>query len=172
MRVKKICGHCYVVHLQTGRCHEFMWVKKYIYVHTYVAKQAKNASVVRNVVCIATTLFRVQCYGFFRKCSVFLKPILWLLIFCEEIVREQKVRPPTSLPHFWPFLWLKSCHTIPWRIWSHDLDITPQAEVIPPDHEARGRCYDHNFLRFWAIFCEKNWSFSQKPMLWSKFWII
>jgi hypothetical protein len=27
-----------------------------------------------------------------------------------------------------------------------------------------GRCYDHNFL-------QKNWRFSQKPMLWSKFCI-
>jgi hypothetical protein len=28
-----------------------------------------------------------------------------------------------------------------------------------------GRCYDHNFLRFLPIFGEKNWRFSQKPML-------
>jgi hypothetical protein len=28
-----------------------------------------------------------------------------------------------------------------------------------------GRCYDHNFLRFSTIFGEKNWRFSQKPML-------
>jgi hypothetical protein len=34
------------------------------------------------------------------------------------------------------------------------------------------RCYDHNFLRFSTIFCKKNWRFSQKPMLWSKFCII
>jgi hypothetical protein len=34
-----------------------------------------------------------------------------------------------------------------------------------------GRCYEHNFLRFSTIFC-KNWRFSQKPMLWSKFCII
>jgi hypothetical protein len=30
---------------------------------------------------------------------------------------------------------------------------------------ARGRCYDHNFLRFFPIFGEKNWRFSRKPML-------
>jgi hypothetical protein len=28
-----------------------------------------------------------------------------------------------------------------------------------------GRCYDHNFLRFLTFFGEKNWRFSQKPML-------
>jgi hypothetical protein len=28
-----------------------------------------------------------------------------------------------------------------------------------------GRCYDHNFRRFLPIFGEKNWRFSQKPML-------
>jgi hypothetical protein len=32
----------------------------------------------------------------------------------------------------------------------------------------RGRCYDHNFLRFLTIFCEKR-RFSQKSMLWSNF---
>jgi hypothetical protein len=36
----------------------------------------------------------------------------------------------------------------------------------------RGRCYDHNFQRLLPIFGEKNWRFSQKPMLWSKFCII
>jgi hypothetical protein len=36
----------------------------------------------------------------------------------------------------------------------------------------RGRCYDHNFRRLLTIFCEKNWHFSQKPMLWSNFCII
>jgi hypothetical protein len=34
---------------------------------------------------------------------------------------------------------------------------------------SRGRCYDHNFLRFLTIFVEKIWRFSQKPMLWSQF---
>jgi hypothetical protein len=29
----------------------------------------------------------------------------------------------------------------------------------------RGRCYDHNFLRFLPIFGEKNWRFSQKNNL-------
>jgi hypothetical protein len=33
-------------------------------------------------------------------------------------------------------------------------------------------CYDHNFLRFLTIFGEKNWRFSQKPMLWSNICII
>jgi hypothetical protein len=28
-----------------------------------------------------------------------------------------------------------------------------------------GQCYDHTFLRFLPIFCEKNWRFSQKPIL-------
>jgi hypothetical protein len=32
-----------------------------------------------------------------------------------------------------------------------------------------GRCYDHDFLRFLTNFGEKNWRFSQKPMLWSFF---
>jgi hypothetical protein len=35
-----------------------------------------------------------------------------------------------------------------------------------------GRCYDHNFLRFFGNFRRKNWLFSQNPMLWSKYWII
>jgi hypothetical protein len=30
---------------------------------------------------------------------------------------------------------------------------------------ARGRCCDQNFRRFSTIFGEKNWRFSQKPML-------
>jgi hypothetical protein len=30
--------------------------------------------------------------------------------------------------------------------------------------KTRGRCYDHNVLRFSPIFCKK-WRFSQKPML-------
>jgi hypothetical protein len=33
----------------------------------------------------------------------------------------------------------------------------------------RVQCYNHNFLRFLTIFDEKNWRFSQKPMLWSQF---
>jgi hypothetical protein len=32
-----------------------------------------------------------------------------------------------------------------------------------------GRCYDHNFRRFFPIFGEKNWRFLKKPMLWSNF---
>jgi hypothetical protein len=39
----------------------------------------------------------------------------------------------------------------------------------------RGRCYYHNFLRFSTIFCNFRWKnrrFSQKTMLWWKFWII
>jgi hypothetical protein len=35
--------------------------------------------------------------------------------------------------------------------------------------QTRGQCYDHNFRRFLTIFGEKNWRFSQKPMLWSLF---
>jgi hypothetical protein len=30
---------------------------------------------------------------------------------------------------------------------------------------ARGRCYDHNCLRFLPVFGGKHWRFSQKPML-------
>jgi hypothetical protein len=37
------------------------------------------------------------------------------------------------------------------------------------DRVTRGRCYDHNFLRFSTIFGEKNWRLSQKPMLRSQF---
>jgi hypothetical protein len=33
-------------------------------------------------------------------------------------------------------------------------------------YKTRGRCFDHNFLRFLPIFCKK-WRFSQKSMLWS-----
>jgi hypothetical protein len=29
----------------------------------------------------------------------------------------------------------------------------------------RGRCYDHNFLQFSTMFCDKIVRFSQKPML-------
>jgi hypothetical protein len=29
----------------------------------------------------------------------------------------------------------------------------------------KNQCYDHNFRRFLTIFGEKNWRFSQKPML-------
>jgi hypothetical protein len=32
------------------------------------------------------------------------------------------------------------------------------------DFKIRGRCYDHNFLRFSPIFGGKNWRFSQKPI--------
>jgi hypothetical protein len=42
-------------------------------------------------------------------------------------------------------------------------DFVVGARLKHGDH--RGRCYDHNFLRFLTIFGEKNWRFSQKPML-------
>jgi hypothetical protein len=35
-------------------------------------------------------------------------------------------------------------------------------------YSCRGRCYDHNFLRFLPMICEK-WHFSHKSMLWSNF---
>jgi hypothetical protein len=33
----------------------------------------------------------------------------------------------------------------------------------------RGRCYDHNLLRFLPIFGKKNWRFSQKTNVMTKF---
>jgi hypothetical protein len=38
------------------------------------------------------------------------------------------------------------------------------SEMNSVNKAARGRCYDHNFLRF-LPFSAKKWRFSQKPML-------
>jgi hypothetical protein len=39
------------------------------------------------------------------------------------------------------------------------------SQVTLPPTPSRGRCYDHNFLRFLAIFAEKIGVFLKKPML-------
>jgi hypothetical protein len=39
-----------------------------------------------------------------------------------------------------------------------------QCTLQIPKTQHLGRCFDHNVLRFWTFFGEKNWRFSQKPM--------
>jgi hypothetical protein len=44
-------------------------------------------------------------------------------------------------------------------------DLTTHSSARRLDHATRGRCYDHNFLRFSTIFGEKIGVFLKKPML-------
>jgi hypothetical protein len=45
---------------------------------------------------------------------------------------------------------------------AYQFNYSSQGSIFP---STRGRCYDHNFLRFSAILGEKNWRISQNTML-------